>query len=50
MNNPSAPINQPLRKDRARDDAWIKSYLQKVPFHSGDRGDGQPSSSRRCLL
>lgn len=32
MNNQPAPINQPLRKDRAKDDAWIKTYLQQVPF------------------
>jgi nitroimidazol reductase NimA-like FMN-containing flavoprotein (pyridoxamine 5'-phosphate oxidase superfamily) len=32
MGKPSAPINQPLRKDRAKDDAWIKAYLQRVPF------------------
>ena len=32
MNNQSAPINQPLRQDRAKDDAWIRAYLQRVPF------------------
>ena len=32
MNQPSTPINQPLRKDRAKDDAWIRAYLKKVPF------------------
>jgi nitroimidazol reductase NimA-like FMN-containing flavoprotein (pyridoxamine 5'-phosphate oxidase superfamily) len=32
MNNPSNPINQPLRKDRAKDDAWIGAFLKKVPF------------------
>lgn len=25
-------INQPLRKDRAKDEAWIKAFLRKVPF------------------
>jgi nitroimidazol reductase NimA-like FMN-containing flavoprotein (pyridoxamine 5'-phosphate oxidase superfamily) len=32
MNNQATPINQPLRKDRAKDDAWIRAYLQRVPF------------------
>jgi nitroimidazol reductase NimA-like FMN-containing flavoprotein (pyridoxamine 5'-phosphate oxidase superfamily) len=32
MNHPSIPINQPLRKDRAKDEGWIKSFLNKVPF------------------
>lgn len=32
MNNQPTPINQPLRKDRAKDDAWIRAYLQRVPF------------------
>jgi nitroimidazol reductase NimA-like FMN-containing flavoprotein (pyridoxamine 5'-phosphate oxidase superfamily) len=32
MNHQSIPINQPLRKDRAKDDAWIRAYLRRVPF------------------
>jgi len=32
MNDQPIPINQPLRKDRAKDDAWIKAYLMRVPF------------------
>ena len=32
MNNPTTPINQPLRKDRAKDDTWIRAYLKRVPF------------------
>lgn len=32
MNNVQNPINQPLRKDRAKDDDWIRSFLKKVPF------------------
>jgi nitroimidazol reductase NimA-like FMN-containing flavoprotein (pyridoxamine 5'-phosphate oxidase superfamily) len=32
MNNPSIPINQPLRKDRTKDDIWIRAYLKRVPF------------------
>src|SRR4030042_6936408 len=32
MLNKPTPINQPLRKDRAKDDAWIRAYLQRVPF------------------
>jgi uncharacterized protein len=32
MTNQPIPINQPRRKDRAKDDAWIKAYLQRVPF------------------
>jgi nitroimidazol reductase NimA-like FMN-containing flavoprotein (pyridoxamine 5'-phosphate oxidase superfamily) len=32
MNKPSIPINQPLRKDRAKDETWIKSYLMRASF------------------
>ena len=32
MKKPAEAINQPLRKDRAKDDAWIGAYLKKVPF------------------
>ncbi|OGO27966.1 MAG: hypothetical protein A2136_08830, partial [Chloroflexi bacterium RBG_16_54_11] len=36
-------INQPLRKDRAKDDAWIKAYLQRAPFGMlATEYDGQP--------
>lgn len=27
-----APINQMRRKDRGKDEAWVKEYLKKVPF------------------
>ena len=30
MNTPK--IDQPLRKDRAKDEAWIKACLQRMPF------------------
>jgi hypothetical protein len=43
MNNPSTPINQPLRKDRSKDDAWIGAYLKKVPFGMlATEYEGQP--------
>lgn len=43
MNKPSNPINQPLRKDRAKDDAWIRAYLHKVPFGTlATEYEGQP--------
>jgi nitroimidazol reductase NimA-like FMN-containing flavoprotein (pyridoxamine 5'-phosphate oxidase superfamily) len=43
MSNPAAPINQPLRTDRAKDDAWIKAMLQRVPFGMiATEYDGQP--------
>jgi hypothetical protein len=43
MNKPSTPINQPLRKDRTKDDAWIKTYLHKVPFGMlATEYEGQP--------
>ena len=43
MNNQSIPINQPLRKDRAKDDAWIKAYLERVPFGMlATEYEGQP--------
>jgi nitroimidazol reductase NimA-like FMN-containing flavoprotein (pyridoxamine 5'-phosphate oxidase superfamily) len=32
MEKPTEPINQPRRKDRAKDDAWIKKFLHKVPL------------------
>ena len=43
MKKQSAPINQPLRKDRAKDDAWIKAYLKRVPFGMlATEYEGQP--------
>jgi len=32
MNKQPTPINIPLRKDRTKDDAWIRAYLKRVPF------------------
>jgi len=43
MNTPTIPINQPLRKDRAKDEAWIKAFLQRVPFGMvATEFEGQP--------
>ncbi len=43
MNNQPIPINQPRRKDRAKDDAWIRAYLQRVPFGMlATEYEGQP--------
>jgi len=43
MNTQSAPINQPLRKDRAKDDTWIKEFIQRVPFGMlATEFEGQP--------
>jgi nitroimidazol reductase NimA-like FMN-containing flavoprotein (pyridoxamine 5'-phosphate oxidase superfamily) len=43
MNNQPIPINQPSRQDRAKDDAWIKTYLQRVPFGMlATEYEGQP--------
>jgi hypothetical protein len=43
MNNQTIPINQPRRKDRAKDDAWIRAYLQRVPFGMlATEYEGQP--------
>ena len=43
MINKPTPINQPLRKDRAKDDAWIRAYLQRVPFGMiATEYEGQP--------
>src|SRR4030042_3003901 len=43
MLNKPTPINQPLRKDRAKDDAWIRAYLQRVPFGMiATEYEGQP--------
>jgi nitroimidazol reductase NimA-like FMN-containing flavoprotein (pyridoxamine 5'-phosphate oxidase superfamily) len=32
MNLSTIRMNQPTRKDRAKDEAWIKAFLQRVPF------------------
>ena len=43
MNKPSIVINQPLRKDRAQDEAWIKAFLQRIPFGTlATEFEGQP--------
>jgi hypothetical protein len=43
MNKPSTPINQPIRKDRAKDDTWIREYLKRVPFGMlATEFEGQP--------
>lgn len=43
MNRPGIRINQPLRKERAKDEAWIKAFLHKVPFGTlATDYEGQP--------
>jgi nitroimidazol reductase NimA-like FMN-containing flavoprotein (pyridoxamine 5'-phosphate oxidase superfamily) len=43
MNKSSVSINQPLRKDRAKDESWIKSYLKVAPFGMlATEYEGQP--------
>jgi nitroimidazol reductase NimA-like FMN-containing flavoprotein (pyridoxamine 5'-phosphate oxidase superfamily) len=43
MDKGSTPINQPVRQDRAKDDAWIRAYLQRVPFGMiATEYEGQP--------
>jgi nitroimidazol reductase NimA-like FMN-containing flavoprotein (pyridoxamine 5'-phosphate oxidase superfamily) len=43
MEKPLTPINQPTRKDRAKDDAWIRSFLHRVPFGMlATEYEGQP--------
>jgi nitroimidazol reductase NimA-like FMN-containing flavoprotein (pyridoxamine 5'-phosphate oxidase superfamily) len=32
MDKQPTSINIPLRKDRTKDDAWIRAYLKRVPF------------------
>jgi hypothetical protein len=45
MQKPALPINQPLRKDRAMDDAWIKGILRRLPFGTlATDYEGQPFS------
>ncbi len=43
MNTSSVRMNQPTRKERAKDEAWIKAFLQRVPFGSlATEQAGQP--------
>jgi nitroimidazol reductase NimA-like FMN-containing flavoprotein (pyridoxamine 5'-phosphate oxidase superfamily) len=43
MSDTPKPINQPLRIDRAKDDAWIKALLRRVPFGMiATEYEGQP--------
>ena len=43
MHKPPTPINLPLRRNRAKDDAWIKAYLHRVPFGMiATEYEGQP--------
>ncbi len=43
MKTPAIKMNQPTRKERAKDEAWIKSFLHKVPFGTlATEHDGQP--------
>ncbi len=43
MNQKPVPINQPLRKDRAKDAEWIKAFLKRVPFGMiATEFEGQP--------
>jgi nitroimidazol reductase NimA-like FMN-containing flavoprotein (pyridoxamine 5'-phosphate oxidase superfamily) len=43
MNKHALHINEPRRKDRAKDDDWIRNYLHKVPFGMlATEYDGQP--------
>lgn len=32
MNRSAINMNQPLRKERAKDETWIKAFLHKAPF------------------
>jgi nitroimidazol reductase NimA-like FMN-containing flavoprotein (pyridoxamine 5'-phosphate oxidase superfamily) len=43
MNEQPVPINQPLRKDRSKDDAWIRAALERMPFGMlATENEGQP--------
>jgi nitroimidazol reductase NimA-like FMN-containing flavoprotein (pyridoxamine 5'-phosphate oxidase superfamily) len=43
MDKQPTPINQPLRQDRTKDDAWIRAYLKRVPFGMiATEYEGQP--------
>jgi nitroimidazol reductase NimA-like FMN-containing flavoprotein (pyridoxamine 5'-phosphate oxidase superfamily) len=43
MTDQPAPINQPRRKNRAKDDAWIRAFLQRAPFGMlATEYEGQP--------
>ncbi len=34
MNKVTIRMNQPTRKERAKDEAWIKAFLKRIPFGS----------------
>lgn len=43
MRTTSIPINQPTRKDRAKDEAWIRSFLMRAPYGMlSTEYEGQP--------
>jgi len=43
MNPQTISMNQPLRKDRAKDETWIKATLQRLPFGMlATEFEGQP--------
>ncbi len=43
MDRKTITLNQPLRKERAKDKAWIKAFLHKIPFGTLATDDeGQP--------
>jgi nitroimidazol reductase NimA-like FMN-containing flavoprotein (pyridoxamine 5'-phosphate oxidase superfamily) len=43
MQKPAIRLNQPLRKERAKDEAWIKAFLARVPLGMlATDFDGQP--------
>ena len=43
MGNPSIPINQPIREDRAKDEVWIRAFLKRVPYGMiATEREGQP--------
>jgi nitroimidazol reductase NimA-like FMN-containing flavoprotein (pyridoxamine 5'-phosphate oxidase superfamily) len=43
MNKPFILLNQPTRKNRAKDEAWIKAFLKRVPFGMlATEFEGQP--------
>jgi nitroimidazol reductase NimA-like FMN-containing flavoprotein (pyridoxamine 5'-phosphate oxidase superfamily) len=43
MDQPLIVMNQPTRQNRAKDEAWIKAFLHKVPFGTlATESGGQP--------
>ena len=43
MNKPAITLNQPTRQNRAKDEAWIRSFLRQVPFGTlATEFEGQP--------